>query len=432
MPSAAAPDAASADRLAALRVILPEHAFSDAELADLLPMSELCRYGAAHTLIAEGEPSDNRVYFLLEGSVSVSIQGRFILRLGNRGDCIGEMGLISSAPRSATVRTEGPARFLAINSALAEREPEPGDYKLRYYLSRIFNSILTEKLRATSDRARLYEDMVTHSERVEKQRRSLEGEIATYLRQISLYSHLVNSANDAILITDSVGRILNANRALTRAFGIETDTVIGVEAGILLAMPDGAPGNWAAIAAEARGEGWHGELALYHPSRGAIPVDCSVSAVHDAEQALLAYSVILRDIRERKALEAQTLRQAAELERAYGQLRELDRAKSNFAHCLRARLRRTADDRGHGGAGGTPRLRRGDSQGGREAERDGQQGARHLQDGKRPDALQLRRAGPGDARALRGGHAARPRRGPRAGAARVRAEPPAAGGLRPG
>jgi PAS domain S-box-containing protein len=339
MTPAAGSDTPFAEPLEALRVILPAQAFSEAELLELVPMCELQRSEAGHVLIREGEPSDNRVYFLLAGSVAVSIQGRFILRLQNRGDTIGEMGLISSAPRSATVTTEEPAQFLCIQAPLGGQPRALRDYKLRYYLGRIFNAILTEKLRATSDRARLYEDMVTHSQRVETQRRSLEEEIASYLQQISLYSHLVNSANDAILITDTAGRILNSNRALAAAFGIETDTVLGVEVGILLAMPNGEPGNWESISATARQGGWHGEVALYHPSLGVIPADCSVSAVHDPEQALLAYSVILRDIRERKALEAQTQRQAAELERAYAGLRELDRAKSNFLSLVSHELR---------------------------------------------------------------------------------------------
>jgi PAS domain S-box-containing protein len=325
--------------LQALRVILPATAFSDAELGELAQRCSLLDLEAQRVLIREGEPSDNKVYFLLEGSVSVSIQSRFILRLQKRGDSIGEMGLISAAPRSATVTTDCRAQLLVIDALLQERPAPDGDYKLRYSLSRVFNAILTEKLRSTSDRARLYEDMANRSQAEEQQRFLLEQEIASYLQQISLYSHLVNSAHDAILIADEQGRILNANRALTARFGIETDAVIGIEVGTLFGMPNGEPGNWESISARSRQDGWQGEIVLYHPTQGAIPADCSISTVDDPEHALLAYSVILRDIRERKGLEAETRRQAAELEHAYGQLRELDRAKSSFLSLVSHQLR---------------------------------------------------------------------------------------------
>ncbi len=154
------PPRAPRTALEALRLLLPAHAFSGTELEELTALCELRAYPAEQVLIREGEPPDNLVYFLLDGQVSVTIQGRHILSLHNQGDTIGEMGLISAAPRSATVRTDVPSSFLIVDATLATDPMAGGNYKLRYYLGRIFNSILTEKLRTTSDRARLYEDMV--------------------------------------------------------------------------------------------------------------------------------------------------------------------------------------------------------------------------------------------------------------------------------
>jgi len=325
--------------LEALEAIFPADVFTEKELGDIVPLCEVLRLEKDTVLISEGLPSDNRVYFLLSGSVMVSIQGKFILKLKNRGDSVGEMGLISSAPRSATVVTDEPSMILVINAASQFQGDSEIDYKFRYYLGRIFNSILAEKLRHTSDRARMYEEMFDRSEGLERERLNMEAEISRYLQQISLFTHLVNSAKDAILVVDTHGRILNANDALPTTFGIDSNEVVGVEVSTLFGLPDYKGSAWPRLAEPAAKGGWNGELVIYHPTLGQIPADGSISAVYDMENSMLAYSVIIRDIRERKALEAETERQRTELEQAYRELRELDRAKSNFLNLVSHELR---------------------------------------------------------------------------------------------
>lgn len=327
------------DPLSALRIILPQEAFSEEELRELIPFSEILTYDAGSELIREGEASDNRVYFLLSGSLSVYIQERFILNLTNPGDSVGEMGLISAAPRSATVRTDISSSILVFNASLDQNDSESGDYRFRYFLSRIFNTILTEKLRKTSNRAKLYEDMVSQTQGLEKERFNLEQDIAQYLEKISLYTHLVNSAKDTIIITDTNGRILNANYSLNEDFGVETNQIVGKEITELLKWKKGKSVPWAEIVAAAKKSGWNQEVTLVHPSGVEIPADCSISVVQDNERNFLAASVILRNIAVRKALEAETHRQRLQLEEAYRQNQEMDRVKSNFLNMVSHELR---------------------------------------------------------------------------------------------
>ena len=327
------------DPLSALRIILPREAFSEAELRDLIPFSEILSYDAGTALITEGEDSDNRVYFLLSGSLSVYIQEKFILNLTKPGDSVGEMGLISSAPRSATVRTDSSSSILVFNASLDPSVTGNDDYRFRYYLSRIFNTILTEKLRKTSNRAKLYEDMVTQTQGLEQERFSLEQEIAQYLEQISLYTHLVNSAKDTIIITDTNGRILNANNSLNEDFGVDTNQIVGKEITELLDWKNGGQEPWFEIVATAKKGGWHKEVTLVHPTGVEIPADCSISVVQDNERNFLAASVILRNIAMRKVLEAETQRQRAQLEEAYLQIQVMDRVKSNFLNMVSHELR---------------------------------------------------------------------------------------------
>ncbi|MDH4120908.1 MAG: ATP-binding protein [Deltaproteobacteria bacterium] len=151
----------SAELLSILRGLTPFAPFTDEELSYLLPFCHIINLAEQDELIREGEPSDNKAYFLLTGEVSVYVNGKFILTLRRPGDIVGEMSLVSDEPRSATVRANMPSRFLMMAPPLgpAENDNETlQSYRLRYYFSRMFSNILTEKLRITSDRAKMYED----------------------------------------------------------------------------------------------------------------------------------------------------------------------------------------------------------------------------------------------------------------------------------
>ena len=76
------------------------------ELADILRISRLFRAAAGTTLVREGE-SGTGMYILVNGSARVTVRQDEIedttLAVLTRGDTIGELNLIDSAPHSATV-----------------------------------------------------------------------------------------------------------------------------------------------------------------------------------------------------------------------------------------------------------------------------------------------------------------------------------------
>ena len=81
----------------------------DDELQEMAKQSKFNTYPAGHVLCQEGAEEDV-FYIVADGGVIITQnlsdeEGERILREGGKGDVIGEMALIQSAPRSATVRT---------------------------------------------------------------------------------------------------------------------------------------------------------------------------------------------------------------------------------------------------------------------------------------------------------------------------------------
>ena len=80
------------------------------------------------TLTKEGAPG-REFFVLLDGTAEVTQAEKPIRSLGP-GDFLGEISLVTKAPRSATVKTTSPVRALVITdrdfSALLKRSPEIG------------------------------------------------------------------------------------------------------------------------------------------------------------------------------------------------------------------------------------------------------------------------------------------------------------------
>ena len=95
------------DKISLLRLAFK--GLDDDELQDMAALTELCTYPPDHVLCYEGADEDV-FYIVAEGSVVISKKmiderGEKILRVGGRGDLVGEMALIQNTQRAATVRT---------------------------------------------------------------------------------------------------------------------------------------------------------------------------------------------------------------------------------------------------------------------------------------------------------------------------------------
>jgi len=100
-------DTLTYDKISLLRLAFK--GLDDSELEQMATLTELCTYPPEHVLCHEGAYEDV-FYIVAEGSVVITKKiideaDERILRVGGRGDLVGEMALIQNVPRAATVRT---------------------------------------------------------------------------------------------------------------------------------------------------------------------------------------------------------------------------------------------------------------------------------------------------------------------------------------
>jgi signal transduction histidine kinase len=115
------------------------------ELAELAALTEIKTFPPGHVLCQEGAYEDV-LYIVGDGEIVVlqkTIEGQEerVLRVGGRGDVVGEMALIQSAPRSATVRATTACTVLEIEKqdfdVILSRSPRLAIDIVRITLDRI-------------------------------------------------------------------------------------------------------------------------------------------------------------------------------------------------------------------------------------------------------------------------------------------------------
>jgi len=76
----------------------------------------ILRVPAGQTLFSEGDQGSGLMFVLSAGTADIVLGNRVVEQL-QHGSIVGEMGLLSPAPRSATVRATSDCEFVAIDEA---------------------------------------------------------------------------------------------------------------------------------------------------------------------------------------------------------------------------------------------------------------------------------------------------------------------------
>ena len=128
--------------------------FETKSLRNLLRLSKIREYEDGERIIKEGD-FDPWLYFLLSGKISITKEGLEIGTIGRKGEIFGEMRVIDSLSRSASVYAVGKTMCLAVDTSAKRRmsagstKDERLDFLLLLY--RIFAEFMSIRLRATNE-----------------------------------------------------------------------------------------------------------------------------------------------------------------------------------------------------------------------------------------------------------------------------------------
>ena len=128
--------------------------FETKSLQKLLRLSKIREYEDGELIIQEGA-QDPWLYFLLCGKIRITKEGLAIITIDKKGEIFGEMRIVDSMKRSASVYAVGKTICLAVDTAAKDRisDQDPMDEKVDFVLLlyRIFAEYMSIRLRVTND-----------------------------------------------------------------------------------------------------------------------------------------------------------------------------------------------------------------------------------------------------------------------------------------
>ena len=325
-------------------------------LREVFLSSSLYEVESGEYLIREGDGSDRMVYLLLDGAFDVYAANQFILTIDQLGLTIGEMAVITpDTPRSADVKAIKNSRVIGIESSFLD-DDNPKMQRAANSFLRMFSIILTEKVRLTTERAKLYEETVLEKREIDRYNKEitdlsedLKRELHDKLELIKLYSQVVECNQDAIVISDFDGNLQHGNQAFSRLFAYSNEEIKNLNLAQLFDGLIGKSEDWT----EKFRYGWKGQIKANRKNATKFPALLSISPVrttveNSKEKVVLA--TVVRDITLQKEYENKILKANQELKQTYGELestlQELEKSnkvKDKFLSSISTQLKTPVD-----------------------------------------------------------------------------------------
>lgn len=118
----------------------------ESHIREAMKAASIRRYDAGETLITEGE-FDNRVFFLIFGHLTITVDGVKVGTLMRLGDVFGEMGIIDGSPRSATIVAEKTSLVIGLDDTAIGGLGDASKIFTQAVMYRVFAEVMAVRLR---------------------------------------------------------------------------------------------------------------------------------------------------------------------------------------------------------------------------------------------------------------------------------------------
>jgi CRP-like cAMP-binding protein len=153
-------------------------AFTESLLLQICTLARPVDFPKGAFILEQGKAND-ALYFINKGSVDVLVDNEIVTTLSAKGEVLGEMSLISQQTASASIRAKEEVQCYVINGQdFSFVAPAEKDH-FQFLLFKIYSSIVTERLRATNQKARNFEianrDLLKVQDELKKLNANLEN-----------------------------------------------------------------------------------------------------------------------------------------------------------------------------------------------------------------------------------------------------------------
>lgn len=280
----------------------------------LIPFTNLLTYQQGEEILKEGM-TESEVHFLVKGRVGVYLKGELIINLHRRGDIFGEMSALAGGPVSITAVVESKVCTVCrINKSIFSEVHNNDHESIGYQFYKLLASGLTDKLKQTLSKACQTEIVNRHLEDSKKSLKKALRESRAARRGLQSseerFKALFSNAADAMYIHTESGEIFDANQEACKRLGYTVDDYKK------MSMQQITPAELIESMELSYAELKKNEKTIFetehlHQSGKKIPVEINAQVIGiDAYPFIFS---VVRDISQRKSMEAELLEVNAHL-----------------------------------------------------------------------------------------------------------------------